>query len=208
MNPPATPDAPASGLGLVLDPLVPVPLVGFLALLVGALTLWVYLRTAARLSPLRRWILLLLRLGGVALVLLILLQPSRQERLPSERRDKFTLVAVDASRSMRQTDSGRRSRLDAARELLWESGAVPRRAGEPPPAEIRLLDVGPLVLGFGVPPRWRSSFGGRVEVVDACGPIPAGAQGVHDMRPDDPRFAVHADLHDSPVCLFGRPLWP
>lgn len=129
------------GAGFLLDPLVPVPLVVFLALVLGAFTVWVYQRTSSRLGALRRGVLLGFRLTGLALVLLILLQPSRQEPLPAERRDQVTLVAVDASRSMRQTDSGQRSRLDTARELLWEAGAVPRGT-EPPPGGIRLFRFG------------------------------------------------------------------
>ncbi len=79
------------GAGFLLDPLVPVPLVVFLALVLGGFTVWVYQRTSTRLGALRRGVLLGFRLTGLALVLLIHLQPSRQEPLPAERRDQVVL---------------------------------------------------------------------------------------------------------------------
>ncbi len=111
---------------LVFDPLVPVPFIVLLALGLGGLTVWVYLQTSRNLSPARRFFLLLFRLTAFALVLLILLQPSRIEPLPVQTKDKVMLVALDASRSMRQPDVGRLTRFDAAREVLWDSGVAPR----------------------------------------------------------------------------------
>ena len=127
---------------VVFDPIVPGPLVLLLALLMGLLTVWSYRITAEPLGAARRWTLLLLRLAGVSLLLAILLQPSRLESVPSEAREKVTLVAVDTSRSMRQTDAGRLTRLDAARELLWSSDVIPRGADVPPSAGIRLFRFG------------------------------------------------------------------
>jgi hypothetical protein len=121
---------PAHPSGIIFDPLFPVPLVALLGLLFAGLTLWVYSRAGARLSPLRRWTLAALRLAALALVLLIFLQPSRIEPLTAQRKDKVTLVAIDSSRSMRQKDSGKLSRLDAARQLLWNSG-IARASSDP-----------------------------------------------------------------------------
>jgi hypothetical protein len=132
---------------LVFDPLVPVPLVGLLALLLGAATLWVYWLASRRLSVARRVFLLVLRLGLLAGVLLLLLQPSRILVDPRAAETKVTLVALDTSRSMRQTDVGGRSRLEAARRLLWDAGLAPRE-GSPPSGDTRLLrfdsDAAPL----------------------------------------------------------------
>lgn len=129
-------------LDLRIDPLVPVPLVFFLALVMGVLTAWVYLRTGSRLTVGRRLGLLALRLLAVGLLLLILLQPSRLERLPADRREKVTLIALDSSRSMLQADSGKLSRFDAARELLWSSGVIARGSNVPVLKGVRLFEFG------------------------------------------------------------------
>ncbi len=132
---------------LILDPLVPVPLVGLLALLLGGLTLWVYWLTSARLTRGRRVTLLAFRLLLVLGVLLLLLQPSRVLTDPRAADTKVTLVALDTSRSMRQIDVDGRSRFDAARRLLWDAGVAPR-SGSATPEHIRLLrfdaDAGPV----------------------------------------------------------------
>jgi len=127
---------------IILDPLVPVPLVLLLALVLGVLTVWVYLQTGRNLSPSRRVLLLLLRLAGCALVLLILLQPSRIEPLPVQTKEKVMLIGLDASRSMRQPDAGKLTRFDAARELLWDAGVAPRSATPVVPAGMRLFTFG------------------------------------------------------------------
>ncbi len=129
---------------LVFDPLVPVPLIGLLALVLGGLTVWVYLQTGRNLSPVRRVVLLSFRLLALALVLLILMQPSRIEPLPVETKSKVMLVGLDASRSMRQPDAGKLTRFDAARELLWDAGVAPRSGATSAsaPADIRLFSFG------------------------------------------------------------------
>lgn len=137
-----TPRIMAAFGDIIVDPIVPVPLILFLGLALGLATIWAHRRTAENLQAVQRGTLVLLRLVALALVLAILLQPSRLESIPSEAREKVTLIAVDTSRSMRQTDADRVSRLDAARELVWSSGVSPRSAGDPPPAEIRFFHFG------------------------------------------------------------------
>lgn len=127
---------------LVFDPLVPLPFIGLLALVLGGLTGWVYLQTGRNLPLARRVLLLALRLTALALVLLILMQPSRIEPLPVETKNKVMLIGLDASRSMRQPDAGKLTRFEAARELLWEAGAASRTATTPSPADIRLFSFG------------------------------------------------------------------
>lgn len=133
---------------LVLDPLVPIPLVGLLGLVLGALSVWTYWRVSARLGTGHRCFLLGLRLLLLAGLLLLLLQPSRV-RVEARAADaRVTLVAIDSSRSMRQTDVGGRSRFDAARALLWDAGLA-SRPGVSPPADLRLwrfdAEAAPLV---------------------------------------------------------------
>lgn len=129
---------------LVFDPLVPVPFIVLLGLVLGALTLWTYLKTGAHLSPARRWSLIVFRLVACALVLFILLQPSRIEPLPTQTKEKITLIALDASRSMRQRDAGKHTRFDAAREVLWDAKVLPRSTTAPAAAAdgVRVFSFG------------------------------------------------------------------
>ncbi|MBC8039419.1 MAG: hypothetical protein H7Y06_02660 [Opitutaceae bacterium] len=128
---------------LVFDPLIPVPAIALIGLVLAALTLWTYLQTARHLSPGQRWSLVVFRLAACALVLLILLQPSRIEPLPVQTQRKVTLVAIDASRSMRQPDAGKLTRFDAARELLWDAGVAPRATTTAATSEgVRLFGFG------------------------------------------------------------------
>lgn len=124
---------------MILDPLVPVPLVLLLALGLAVMTIWSYGRTAGNLPLWKRLLLLALRLSGIALVLLILLQPSSIENIPLPAHDRVTLVAVDSSRSMNTADAGKLTRFDAARELIWDAGLASRANGGAA-ADVRLFE--------------------------------------------------------------------
>lgn len=113
-----------AGTEVELDPILPLPVWMVIATLLTALAALVYWRAATRLHWSRNLLLLLLRLTGLALVLGLLLQPSRREFLPPLIRDRITVVAVDTSRSMNQQDAGGLSRFEAARQLLLQSGTV------------------------------------------------------------------------------------
>jgi hypothetical protein len=109
---------------LVLDPILPVPLVALLGIILLLFTVRLYLRVG---SPLNRWrnaVLLLFRLSGIALVVWLLLQPSRREFLPPPTTERVTLIGLDTSLSMKQPDAGNQSRFDAAKNLLLNSGAA------------------------------------------------------------------------------------
>ncbi|AHF94749.1 hypothetical protein OPIT5_25325 [Opitutaceae bacterium TAV5] len=152
--------------GIVLDPLFPVPFVLLLALILGALALWTWWRTARRLARRHRAALALLRLAAIALVLVLLLQPSRIETLPAAARERVTLIAIDDSRSMRQRDAGRLARLDAARNLLADAGLLPPAAVSP---DIRFFRFG-----------------------DSASPLsPAD---IADLRPDSPDTRFHESI--------------
>lgn len=115
---------PTLDQGIVFDPILPVPVIALVGVLLLALTAYLYLRVGAVISRGRNALLLLFRLTGIALVLLLLLQPSRQESLPPPSKERVTIVAVDTSGSMKQRDVESATRLDAAKSLLEEAKVV------------------------------------------------------------------------------------
>ncbi len=127
-----------AGTPLVFDPILPVPFIALLALVLLGLTLAVYLKVGSRLRPWQSIFLLLLRLLGVAGLMLLLLQPSRVQVIPPPSIQPVTLLALDTSRSMKQADAEKASRLEAAKNLLVEAELVSRdgRSNRP---ELRLF---------------------------------------------------------------------
>jgi hypothetical protein len=103
------------------------------------LTVRVYLRVGSGLARWRNILLVLFRSCGIALVLLLLLQPSRQEFLPPPTKERVALLALDTSLSMKQTDVDRAARFDAAKNVLLESDAV-TDDGFPGDPHIRLFE--------------------------------------------------------------------
>ena len=124
---------------IILDPILPIPVVAVLGAVLLFLTLRVYLRVGTAIERWRNFTLLFFRVAGIALVLVLLLQPSRQEFLPPPTKEHVTLVAVDSSLSMKQRDVERVSRLDAAKNLLAESEAVAAN-GLPQSTSLRLFE--------------------------------------------------------------------
>jgi hypothetical protein len=109
---------------LVFDPMLPVPLICLVGIIVGAATVSAYLATGAAMNLPQRLGLLILRLLGIALVLAMLLQPSREEHHWPPAVERVTLVGVDSSLSMKQRDVNQGTRFEAARSILLDSGAV------------------------------------------------------------------------------------
>ncbi len=108
--------------GLILNPLLPVPVILGLALLLLAVAATAYARDRG-LGPVARSLLLLLRLGALAAILLLLLRPMRQQPAPREDRKPIFSLAVDVSGSMGTADLDGQSRWQAARAALeWEEG--------------------------------------------------------------------------------------
>lgn len=114
----------ASTSGLVFNPILPAPVIAILGALLLLLTLRVYWRVGASIGIWRNVTLLCFRVAGIALVVLLLCQPSRREVLPPPTKDRVTLIGLDTSLSMKQRDAGNESRFDAAKSLLQESGVV------------------------------------------------------------------------------------
>ena len=125
--------------GLVFDPILPASVIALLGAVFLFLTIRVYWRVGTSIGTWRNLTLLLLRIAGIALVILLLLQPSWREVLPPPVKDRVTLIGLDSSLSMRQRDAGNESRFDAAKGLLQESGVVAQNGI---PADPRLLLFG------------------------------------------------------------------
>ena len=113
-----------SAIGLVFDPILPASVIVLLGALWLFITVRIYWRVGVSIGVWRNLALLLFRVAGITLVVLLLLQPSRREFLPPPTKDHVTVIGLDTSLSMKQRDAGNKSRFDAAKNLLQESGAV------------------------------------------------------------------------------------
>ncbi|MDR3402124.1 MAG: hypothetical protein P4L99_06455 [Chthoniobacter sp.] len=131
----------AAQTSIVFDPILPIGAVVLLGLAMAGLTIAIYRRVGTRLSTAQNGTLMLFRLLGVALVLLLLLQPSQVEEIPPPVVNRVTLVAVDDSRSMAQKDVEQGTRSQAARALLAEAGLV-KPDGSPADHDTRLFQFG------------------------------------------------------------------
>lgn len=105
-------------MSIVFNPIIPISYSLFLGLVFLAGTIYVYLSVGNRLGRTQNIFLLAMRLLALALVILILLQPSRREEIHARPLERVLLVALDTSRSMNQKDLGKNSRLGAAIEIL------------------------------------------------------------------------------------------
>lgn len=110
--------------GIIFDPILPPVIIGLVAIVLLAATVKIYWSVGWSVGRWRNILLILFRLAGIALLVLLLLQPSRRELLPPPIRNRVTLVGLDSSLSMKQRDAGAKSRMDAAKELLENSGVV------------------------------------------------------------------------------------
>ncbi len=131
----------AAQTSFVLDPILPVGAVALLGLALAALTVAIYRRAGARLSILQNLTLTVFRLLGLPLVLALLLQPSRLEVVPPPVTNRVTIVAVDDSRSMAQTDVPQGTRSQAARALLADAALI-KPDGTPSDPLTRLYSFG------------------------------------------------------------------
>ena len=111
---------------IVLDPVLPVPVIVLLGAALVLFTIRIYWRVGAPAGRWRSFALLLFRMAGIGLVVVLLLQPSRQEFLPPPTTERFTLLGVDTSLSMKQRDVESQMRLDAAKNLLADASVVTR----------------------------------------------------------------------------------
>ncbi len=124
---------------LVLDPILPVPVVIFIGAILVALTVAGYFKVGSRLGFWKNAVLNTFRLSGCLLVLVLLLQPSRLEEVPPPATQRLTLVGLDTSRSMAQADVDKVARLDVAKSLLQDAHLF-TRDGAPSDPDLRLFE--------------------------------------------------------------------
>ena len=119
---------------VVLDPVCSLPLIiAGAVMLTGLFCFWA-LALTRQLSPARRGFLTVCRLTGLLLLVVLFLQPSRLIPQAPGVTDTVTLVGIDTSRSMRQTDAGGLSRLEAAMACLRDAELLPTQSGGVDPA--------------------------------------------------------------------------
>ena len=109
---------------MILDPVIPVPWIVLIALLMLGTAVYYQLRSAARLGKMRALYLTVLRVAALAMVLLLLLQPSREEKVPVPAVEKSIIFALDDSASMGEPHRTGSSRIDAARADLDAAGVL------------------------------------------------------------------------------------
>ncbi len=155
---------------IIFDPVLPTGAIVLLGVILAVTTILVYRRVSSRLTPAQSTSLLIFRLLGLALLLVLLLQPSREEKIPPAATQRVTFVAVDDSRSMAQSDVEQGTRVQAAKMLLEESELV-TRSGMPANQGVRLFRFGPeatpitsstLLSAEGATTRFHSSLQGML----------------------------------------------
>lgn len=114
---------------MIFEPAIPIPWIVCIAVAVLGAGAYHQFRSARRLGPVRNTFLLVTRLAALAAILLLLLQPSREERVPVPAREQSVIFAVDVSASMAEAHRDGTSRLDAARADLEAAGVLHDHGG-------------------------------------------------------------------------------
>jgi hypothetical protein len=109
---------------LIYEPVIPVPWILCIALAVLGTALFYQVRSARRLGPGRSGFLLVTRLLALGVIVFLLFQPSREEKVPVPAREKSIIFALDDSASMAEPHSTGSSRIDAARADLEAAGVL------------------------------------------------------------------------------------
>ena len=109
---------------MIFEPAIPIPWIVCIAVAVLGAGAYHQFRSARRLGPVRNTFLLVTRLSALAAILFLLLQPSREERVPVPAREQSVIFAVDVSASMAEAHRDGTSRLDGARADLEAAGVL------------------------------------------------------------------------------------
>ena len=105
---------------IVYNPIINIGIIAVVGILLCVLTVVTYWKVSSRLQMGQRLFLLGCRLLGCALLILILLQPSRQLEEPLTKDDTNIGIAIDTSKSMLQNDMDGKRRIDYAKNLITE----------------------------------------------------------------------------------------
>ena len=114
---------------MIIDPVIPIPWIAAIAVLMLGAGAWHQHRSARHLGAGRNGFLWVIRLAALAAVILLLLQPSRDEEVPVPAREKSVLFAFDTSASMAEPHRDGVSRIDAARADLEAAGVLHENGG-------------------------------------------------------------------------------
>jgi hypothetical protein len=114
---------------MIFDPVIPVPWIAGIALLVLGMALRHQWMSARHLGVTRSVYLTTLRLVALAMIVFILLQPSREEKAPVPAREKSVIFAIDESASMAEAHRSGSSRIDAVRADLEAAGVLHEAGG-------------------------------------------------------------------------------
>jgi hypothetical protein len=111
------------------DPIIPIPWIAFIAVLLLGGGAWFQFQSSRHLGVVRTTFLLLTRLAGLAVIIMLLLQPYSEEKVPIPAREKSVLFALDVSASMDEPHSTGPSRVDAAKADLEAAGVLHDNGG-------------------------------------------------------------------------------
>lgn len=109
---------------MIFDPAIPLLWIIALGVVLIAAAAFFQWRSARALNPARRVFLLLLRISAICLILFLLLQPSREEKVAVPTTLKSVVFAIDSSASMAEPHDTGASRIDAARADLEAAGVL------------------------------------------------------------------------------------
>jgi hypothetical protein len=115
---------------VIFDPVIPVPWIAGIALLVLGMALRHQWMSARHLGVMRSVFLTIPRLVALVLIIFILLQPSREEKVPVPAREKSVMFAIDESASMAEPHRSGSSRIDAVRADLEHAGVLHDAGGK------------------------------------------------------------------------------
>jgi hypothetical protein len=115
---------------VIFDPIIPIPWITGIALLVLGMALRQQWMSARHLGVMRSACLTGMRLVALALIVFILLQPSREEKVPVPAREKSVMFAIDESASMAEAHRSGSSRIDAVRADLEQAGVLHDAGGK------------------------------------------------------------------------------
>lgn len=109
---------------MIFNPVIPVPWIILIALVMIASAVWFQFRSAKHLGISKNLFLLLTRVTALAIIVFLLLQPVREEKIPVPANQKSVVIALDASASMAEPHSNGASRIDAAKADLEKAGVL------------------------------------------------------------------------------------